>query len=50
MICATVQACVYLPSTIEIYDPECQIVAKHMTLQEVQVAAIVAARISPVSR
>ena len=40
LICATVQACVYLPSTIEIYDPECQIVAKHMTLQEVQVAAI----------
>jgi hypothetical protein len=40
LICATLQACVYLPSTVEFYDPECQIVAKHMTLQEVQVAAI----------
>ena len=40
LIGATLQACVYLPSTIEVYDPGCQIVAKHMTLQEVQVAAI----------
>ena len=41
MICAALQACVYLPSTIETYDPECQVVAKQMTLQEVQVTAIV---------
>ena len=40
-IWAALQACVYLPSTIEVYDPECQVVAKQMTLQEVQVAAIV---------
>ena len=40
-IAVALQACVYLPSTIEVYDPECQIVAKHMTLQEVQLAAIV---------
>jgi len=40
LICAALQACVYLPSTIETYDPECQNVAKHMALQEVQVAAI----------
>jgi hypothetical protein len=40
-ICAALQACVvFLPSTIEVYDPECQVVAKRMTLQEVQVAAI----------
>jgi hypothetical protein len=39
-ICVALQACVYLPSTIEFYDPECQIVAKHMMLQEVQVAAV----------
>ena len=40
MICAVLQACVFLPSTIEIYDPECKVVAKQMTLQAVQVAAI----------
>jgi hypothetical protein len=41
LICAALQACVYLPNTIEVYDPECQVVAKHMMLQEVQVSAIV---------
>jgi hypothetical protein len=25
---------------LEVYDAECQVVAKHMTLQEVQVAAV----------
>ena len=40
MTCATLQACVFLPGTIGVYDPECQIVAKHMVLQEVQIAAI----------
>ena len=40
LICVALQACVFLPSTLEVYDPECQLVAKHMTLQEVQVAAI----------
>ena len=40
LICAAVQACVYLPSTIESYDSECRNVAKHMTLQEVQIGAI----------
>jgi len=38
--CAALQACVYLPSTFEVYDRECQVVARHMTLQEVQVGAI----------
>lgn len=32
--------CLYLPRTIEIQDPDCQIVARHMVLQEVQVATI----------
>jgi hypothetical protein len=41
LICVALQACVYLPSTVEVYDSECQIVAKQMTLQEVQVTAIV---------
>ena len=40
LICAALQACVFLPSTIEVYDPECQVVARQMTLREVQVAAI----------
>jgi hypothetical protein len=39
-VCAGLQACIYLPSTLEVYDAECQVVAKHMTLQEVQVAAV----------
>ena len=41
LICAALHGCVYLPSIVEVYDPECQVVAKHMTLQEVQVSAIV---------
>jgi hypothetical protein len=40
LICAVLQACVFVPTTIEVYDPECQVVAKQMTLQAVQVAAI----------
>lgn len=34
-------ACVYVPRTVEIHDPECRIVARHMVLQEVQIAALV---------
>jgi len=41
LICVAVQACVYLPSTIETYDPECQVVVRHMTLQQVQVDAMI---------
>ena len=29
--------CVYLPVTTEVYDPHCQIVAKHMTMSLVQI-------------
>jgi hypothetical protein len=34
------QGCIYLPRTTQVFDPECQIVANHMVLQQVQVAAI----------
>ena len=34
------QACVYVPRTTQVFDPECQVVANHMVLQEVQLGAI----------
>jgi hypothetical protein len=34
------QACVFLPRTAEFYDAECQIAARHMELQPVQIASI----------
>ena len=34
------QACMYVPRTTQVFDPECQAVANHMVLQEVQLAAI----------
>ncbi len=33
-------ACVYLPTTVQGYDRDCQVVAKQMVLQAVQVASI----------
>jgi len=33
-------ACVYIPRSTQVFDSECQIVANHMVLQEVQIAAI----------
>ena len=34
------QACMVLPRTTQVYDPECQVVSNHMVLETVQVAAI----------
>jgi hypothetical protein len=34
------QSCIVVPRTIEVYDPECQVVARHMDLQTVQVGYI----------
>ena len=34
------QACMMLPRTTQVYDPECQLVFNHMVLETVQVAAI----------
>lgn len=37
---ALLQACVYVPRTAQVFDPECRGVANHMVLQEVQLASI----------
>jgi len=37
---ALLQSCIVVPRTIEVYDPECQIVARHMDLQTVQIGYI----------
>lgn len=34
------QACMVLPRTTQVFDPECQVVSNHMVLDVVQVAAI----------
>lgn len=34
------EACVYVPRSTQVFDSECQVVANHMELQEVQIAAI----------
>ena len=34
------QGCVFLPVTVEAYDPACRVVQRQMTLQPVQLAAI----------
>jgi len=33
-------ACVYVPRTTQVFDPECRIMTKHMVLEGGQVAAI----------
>lgn len=37
---ALLQACMVLPRTTQVFDPECQVVTNHMVLEAVQVAAI----------
>ena len=37
---AALQACVVVPRTTEVYDPECRVMARTMDLEAVQVAAI----------
>jgi hypothetical protein len=40
-LCAPLLAsCIVVPRTVEMYDPECQVVARHMDLQAVQVGYI----------
>ena len=34
------QACVFLPRTTQVYDRDCQVLVRHMDLEEVQVASI----------
>jgi hypothetical protein len=37
---ALLPSCIVVPRTIEVYDPECQVVARHMDLQSVQIGYI----------
>lgn len=37
---ALLSSCIVVPRTIEVYDPECQVVARHMDLQAVQIGYI----------
>lgn len=37
---ALLQACMVLPRTTQVFDPECQVYSNHMVLEAVQVAAI----------
>jgi len=39
LIAASLQACVFVPRTTEVYDPDCRIASKQMQLEPVQVAA-----------
>ena len=39
-ISALLSACVYVPRTTQVYDPECKVMANHMVLEGGQVAAI----------
>jgi hypothetical protein len=39
-LCASMQACVYLPRSTEHYDAECRLVGKHLVLEGTQVGAI----------
>jgi len=39
LLLLALQACVMLPRTTEVYDPECQVSTKHMDLEPVQLAA-----------
>ncbi|MET0382765.1 MAG: hypothetical protein ABW032_05015 [Burkholderiaceae bacterium] len=32
--------CVFVPATLDTYDPECRAVSRHMVLQSAQIAAI----------
>jgi hypothetical protein len=37
---ALLPGCIYLPTTTTVYDPDCRIVAKHMTMQPVQIGSL----------
>jgi hypothetical protein len=37
---ALLQACMVVPRTTQVFDPECQVVSNHMVLEAVQVAAV----------
>lgn len=37
---ALLPSCIVVPRTVEVYDPECRVVARHMDLQAVQIGYI----------
>jgi hypothetical protein len=39
LICALLAGCIYLPRTTTIYDKDCDIEAKHMTMELTQIGA-----------
>ncbi|MEK8034686.1 hypothetical protein AACH06_28040 [Ideonella sp. DXS29W] len=39
-VLAALQACVVVPRTTEVYDPDCRVMARTMDLEAVQIAAI----------
>jgi hypothetical protein len=41
---AALQACVYAPKTVHVYDRHCQIVARHMVMEQVQVTGLAGCR------
>jgi hypothetical protein len=41
LLVALLQACVFVPRTIEVYDFDCRITSKQMDLQPVQIAAMI---------
>jgi hypothetical protein len=40
VLTALLPGCIYLPSTTTVYDQNCQIMAKHMSMQPVQIGAL----------
>ena len=40
LIAPLLQSCIVVPRTVEVYDPECRVVARHMDLQAVQIGYI----------
>ena len=40
LVALLLQACIYLPRQTEVYDAGCQIVARQLVLQEVQIASL----------
>ena len=40
VLCAFLGGCIYLPRTTEVYDANCAVTAKHMTMELHQIGAI----------
>lgn len=40
VVCAVLGGCIYLPHTTEVYDANCAVTARHMTMELHQIGAI----------